>query len=192
MGFVIKKLGNVYVGTDNPFTIIIDDNDKHKLQIENKLINKNAMGIIIYSEIDFDLFYKKHCARIPNDDKPFTILVENNINIPTRKGTRELIEKSLLTREAILRKDKSIIIDIDRKLILPIKYKARTYFEGKFIPNEEPYEGKFRFKDINKNVHLNNIGEEFLEIQNLWKQMFTSNCDYIIKYVWLIGHIDVI
>ena len=66
MGFVIRETEKAYVRIDNPFQEIPTKRGKELLK-QGLAIKKKAIVIIIYSEIDFNYFYRKHCARIPND-----------------------------------------------------------------------------------------------------------------------------
>ena len=74
MGFVIREQEPVFVRLRD-YSIIKDKDEVIYLLKRKEAQQRISAIIIIYSEIDFNAFYRKHCARIPNDEKEFTVLV---------------------------------------------------------------------------------------------------------------------
>ena len=196
MGFVQREIDNLFVRADN--FQVVDDKDKIKeLTLKNLIKNRKGKLIIIYTENDFREFYRKHCARIPNDNKEFTIIVEDEINIPDEKEIRKLIEIALLDRKAFLERKNTIITDIQKGIFK--RYKVRKFFNRSFL--EDVWEGMFRFRDVSK-LKLKDLDklfskkiiseQEYNSIKNIRSSSFTLESDYAIKEIWLIGHTDVI
>ncbi len=72
MSYVIKEVGRpLYVDLNNP-TKIYDKKEGEKLFSLGRAQKRTEIGIILYTELDFNEFYKKHCDRIPNDEKLIT------------------------------------------------------------------------------------------------------------------------
>lgn len=198
MGFVQREAKKVFVRTDN-FQIIKDRNKAKELLVKDLAIERKGVIIIIYPEYDFEAFYRKHCLRIPNDNKSFTVLVEEDIKIPNKNAVRKLVEEVLLSKDTEF-SEKTVFVEIQPKLLLPTKYKVRTFFNNDF--QDESRNGLFRFRDINYDIkqkeimQFNNSGllsnKEYNNIKKIWESSFVLDCDYAIKYILLIGHLDVI
>ena len=194
MGFVIRKEGKLFVRKDN-FQIIKDKNKAKELLIKNLAIKRKDYRIIIYKELDFEEFYKKHCERIPNNDKSFTVIVENDIKIPNKDTIRKFIEDALSGR--ILINEDPFIIEIPEHLF-GVKLKVKTIENGKFLT--ESCKGRFRFRDIkdiskiDENLNRRDIltKDDFNNLNNYWEVSFTAESDYSIKKILLIDHIDVV
>ncbi len=198
MGFVIREIEHVFIRSDN-FQIV--DKKKGKEHEANGLaIRRKGKIIIIYKEFDLEMFYRKHCKRISNDDREFTVLVENNIKIPAKDEIRKLIEKVLLDKGKLPNKSKTIIAEIEKKILIPSKYKVRTFFRDAFL--DEARDGFFRFRDIKTELKLKELEKlylneeilpkEYNEIKKIIESTLNKEAEYIIKETWLIGHTDVI
>ncbi len=185
MGFVQRQVDDVFVRTDN-FQVVRDENKLKELLKTGLVVKRDYLGIIIYSEIDFSEFYRKHCERIPNDNKEFTVLVDKGDNKPEKEIVKKLIEIALLGKAT---KDKFNKILIPIPILQGKEYFGREYFNKKFT--SENFKIRFRFRDV-KEVTIKELGEEFENVKKLWKSSFTPNCDYSINYIWLIGHTDIV
>lgn len=197
MGFVQREIGNVFVRSDN-FQILPTKRGKELYDI-GQAIKRKGIIIIIFPEYDFEMFYKKHCEKMPNDNREFTVLVEEKIKIPEKDKVKKLIENALLDKNAKLKDDLSIVIEIDKGAFIK-KYKVRKFFDNNFL--EETKDGSFRFRDIEINLtnkHLEELFKrkiiserEYNSIKNIRNSAFTSECNYTINDIWLISHTDII
>ncbi len=190
MGFVQREIDNLFVRTDN--FQVVDDKDKIKeLALKNLIKNRKGKLIIIYTENDFREFYKKHCQKTPNDNKEFTIIVEDEVNIPEKEIIRKIIEKILENKNNYLRDDKSIINKISI-----VNYKVKSFFDF----NEKSRDGFIRFRDIDDNVKIKDLDElynkkiisekEYEKIKSIYNSSIQNK--KFVKEMWLIGHTDVI
>lgn len=192
MGFVQRERGTCYVRVSN-YSLIADKEEGEFLYKNGESIKRKEIGIVIYSEIDFNDFYRKHCARIPNDENEFTVLVRETENIPTRGEVRRLLERALILR--LQDEGKTILANIPEN-----KYKVRTFYNNKFL--SEPAMGCFRFRDINidfpktKLRELKEKGilteEQYNKLENALKSSFTEFGIYFFERIWVIEHTDVI
>lgn len=198
MGFVQREIDPVFVRLDN--FQVVDKKRGKELEAKGLAIRKKGKIIIIYTEYDLEMFYRKHCKRISNDNKEFTVLVENNVKIPAKEEVRKLIERILLDRRKVPNDNKTIIVEIEKKILFPSKYKVRAFFMDTFL--DGPRDGFFRFRDIKTELKLKEIEKiylnewvltkEYNEIKKIIESALNKESDYIIKETWLIGHIDII
>lgn len=192
MGFVIRKLDPVIIRLKD-LSLIKNNKEALDLLKNNEAQKRTKARIIIYSEIDFNDFYRKHCARIPNDKNNFTVLVWKGESIPTRGETRRLLEELLGTGFKI---ERGIIsVDIPKSN----EYRVRNFYNREFL--SAPSEGSFRFRDIDINFSKQKLEslkekkilaeEQYEEINNKIKESFTDKGEYFFEGIWLIGHTDV-
>ena len=204
MGYVLREAGKLTVNADT-CSVIYDDKRLEQLQLAGKAVRRRAVGIVIYSEQDFDAFYNKHCVRIPNDNNPFTILVIDKVNVPSRREVRALLEEALKRKNTKFEKS---WISSSGKIVASIEQSGwfstprnaiRTFLQGRFF--DEPRKGSFRCRDVHAIFpsQLEDIYNDGhipqLELQNLEGILDFARakmCEYAIAYVWIIGHIDVI
>ena len=197
-------MGKLTVNADT-CSIIYNDKKLEQLRLEGKTMERKAVGVVIYSESDFDAFYDKHCARAPNDNNPFTVLVTDGTSIPTRQETRTLFEETLKRGTTRFEKDwlshnGKIITRVEHAgLFSKPRHAVRTYFQGSF--QDEPRQGNFRCRDVREifprqlmdifaGGHISQL--ELQNLQNIWKFAFSPRCEYAISYIWAIGHTDAI
>ncbi len=194
MGFVIKeKPEQVFVRLKD-FSIIKDKLEVLELLKQNKAQQRTEAEIIIYSEIDFNDFYRKHCARIPNDENKFTVLVKGKENIPTRGEVRRLLEE--LLKIGFKTKNNTIIADIFNNR----DYWVRIFYNNKFLSDQ--LNGSFRFRDINLDfpkIRLRELKEkeilteeQYNKLETEFKSSFTEFGTYFFEKIWVIEHTDVI
>lgn len=213
MGYVLRDCGDAYVRTDN-YAVIYDKKKLDELKANGMAVKKRAVGIVIYSEPDFDAFYNKHCARIPNDSSPFTVMVVDNVNVPSRQEVRELMEEALRRKKTKIETGwfsnvGKIVPKIEPMWFATPRHRVRTFFQSRF--QDEPRKGRFRFRDVQQ-IFPRQLSDIFtsghipqLESQNLQKickfsvdqtkigeRKIGSMCEYAVLYVWIIGHTDII
>ena len=193
MGYVIRKQEKpVFVRLKN-FSQIENKGEALDLLKRNEAQQRINAVIIIYSEIDFNDFYRKHCARIPNDENEFTILVREKENIPTRGEVRRLLEGALILK--FQNEGDIILADIPEN-----KYKVKKFYNTRLL--SEPAMGCFRFRDINidfpktKLRELKEKGilteEQYNKLEIEWKSSFTEFGTYFFEKILVIEHTDVI
>lgn len=206
MGYVLRQVGKTWVHKDT-CSIIYDENKKEQLKGEGKAEEKRTVGIVIYSESDFDAFYNKHCLRIPNDNNPFTVMVVNDVNVPQKQEVRALMEEvlrrnRLKLKKGWLSKTGTITEGIGYWELNPA-HKVRTFFNNSFV--DAPRRGSFRFRDV-QTIFPRQLADIFseghipkLELENLksiWKFAVDPStaymCEYAVLYIWIIGHTDII
>jgi len=209
MGYVLRELTKVLT---NKYTgaILFDKKKAEQLKTEEKLMERRGVGIVIYSEEDFDAFYNKHCARIPNNNNPFTVMVVDNVNIPSRQEVRELMEEALRRKKTKLETGwfsdaGKIVPKIEPLWFATPRHRVRTFFQGRF--QDEPRKGRFRFRDVQQ-IFPRQLSDVFtsghipkLELENLQNickfpvdgdPKVASMCEYAVLYLWVIGHTDII
>lgn len=204
MGYILREAGKLTVNADT-CSVIYDEKRLEKLQLAGKAVRRRAVGIVIYSEQDFDAFYNKHCAQIPNDNNPFTVLVVDKVNVPSRQEVRLLLEETLKRKNTKFEKN---WLSSSGKIVASIeqagwfstpRHTVRTFHQGKCL--DEPRKGNFRCRDVHVIYpsQLQDIYNEGhipqLELQNLQGILEFAGekmCEYAIAYVWIIGHIDVV
>ena len=103
MGYVLRKVGKAVVHADT-CAILYDEEKIKQLKVQGKTVERKTVGIIIYSESDFDAFYNKHCKRMPNDNNPFTVMVVDDVNIPSKEEVKAILEEVLRERSCKLKK----------------------------------------------------------------------------------------
>lgn len=192
MGYIIKELKEATFIRLKDFSIIKNNKEAQDLLKRNEAQQRTNAIIIIYSEIDFNDFYRKHCARIPNDNNEFTVLVKQNEFIPTRGEVRRLLEELLKINFKI--EDGVIIVDI------PEKYLVRKFYDNQFL--SDPTKGCFRLRNINIDFPKQNLGylkeknilteDQYNKIDDIWKSSFTIKGNYFFKKIWIIEHTDII
>lgn len=203
MGYVLREVGIVTVHADT-CVIVCNEEKREHLKAQGKAAERRAVGVVVYSEEDFDAFYNKHCTRIANDANPFTVLVVDKVNIPTKQEVRTLMEEALQRKKTNIEtdwfsQDAKIVPRIELKWFGTQRHLVRTFFQGQF--QDEPRKGRFRFRDVHQifprqladvlaGGHISE--REYQNLQNVWKLAFSSQCEYAIVYVWVIGHTDVI
>ena len=193
MGFVIRKQKKPVFICLKDYSVIKDAKNASDLLKRNEAQQRTNAIIIIYSEIDFNDFYRKHCARVQNDENEFTVLVRETENIPTRGQVRRLLERALILR--LQDEGKTILANIPEN-----KYKVRTFYNNKFL--SEQAMGCFRFRDKNidypktKLRELKEKGilteEQYNKLENALKSSFTEFGIYFFERIWVIEHTDVI
>ena len=97
------KWAKVAVRSDT-CAIVYDDDKIEQLEVEGKAVKREAVGVVIYSDLDFDAFYNKHCKRMPNDNNPFTVMVVDDVNIPSKEEVKAILEEVLRERSCKLKK----------------------------------------------------------------------------------------
>ncbi|MBS3125020.1 hypothetical protein J4211_02080 [Candidatus Woesearchaeota archaeon] len=212
MGYVLRDCGEAYVRADN-FAIVYDNKKLEALKAEGNAVKKRVVGIVIYSEEDFAAFYNKHCAHIPNDNSPFTVMVVDNVNVPSRQDVRELMEEALRRNTTKLETGwfsniGKIVPKIEPTWFATPHHRVRTFFQGGF--QDEPRKGRFRFRDVQQifprdlldvftSGHIPKL--ELQNLQNIWNfsidnsldnnRKVASMCEYAVLYLWIIGHTDI-
>ena len=194
MGYVIKEKPEPVFIRLKDLSIIEEKNEALNLLKINEAQQRIRAIIIVYSEIDFNDFYRKHCARIPNDENEFTVLVRKKESIPTRGEIRKLLEDLLKIRFKIEKGE--LITDIFEER----GFFVRKYFNNTFLT--EPIKGCFKFERItvdfpkqkleylkNKNILTE---EQYERIDSLWKSSFTEKGKYFFEKILVIEHTGVI
>ncbi len=99
--------------------------------------------LIVYSDIYFDLFYDRHCAR--NHKIPeFTVVVIGEEEFPSKKNIKEALEQILVSKAFKLK-------ERDRFAELPAPFFARTWsLRKEYFSDDAPAEAILRFQNCSK------------------------------------------
>jgi len=157
---------------------------------------KKTIILIVYSELHFQAFYQKHCGRGDTLSPEYTVIVIGEEDHPRKKHIRRAFEEKNTGRNFLLQENQHELF-----LLLPPPFMARKYngLTDEWI-DKKPGEGTFRINGCKKLKHRKDIdyllrsGElnqkDIYGIDSI--KEYAKNNNLTIKFIWYIGHIDVV
>ncbi|HKZ39343.1 MAG TPA: hypothetical protein VJ044_00185 [Candidatus Hodarchaeales archaeon] len=202
MGYIVKDTVTRLVRTDTLIQVR-DKKTQADLEAKGLLLQKQGIGILVYSDTDLIAFYEKHTLR--QSHGTYTVLVKNETDIPSLGEVRTLVETAL--RIGTRSKDGRIVTVIPQ-ISETESYGTRIWLNQgvthRFL-DESAMDRAFNFREVIEAKSKKGIIDackqvglstnDSATIVSIYEESFrkfpdgTPKVEYTVDYVWIISKI---